>query len=220
MGTAVETRAKLLETAIQLIWQSNYHQVGINDICSKAGVTKGAFYYHFQSKADLFYEAGHYYWEQTLGELDHVISPKYTSLEQLHNLIDMIVERQLNEPFSDDLEVSGCPIFTAGGQVGSGEQRVIQCSQELSNEMLNYHVAIVRGLKGDGLLNGDPDILQISRIIHQYIQGLLIYGRVFNSLEIVRTDLREAIYRIVDLKQEYRILKDTDILSNPIQVSV
>ncbi len=219
MGNANETRTRLLETAIQLIWHSSYHQVGVNEICKKAGVTKGAFYHHFDSKADLFYEAGHFYWNQTLGELDHVVSPTFTPLQQLDNLIEMIIDRQQNDPYADELEVSGCPIFVAGGQVGSSEDKVIQCSRELSDEVLKYNTAIVRSLKDQGFLNGDPDIDQVARLMHQYIQGLLIYGRVFNSLDVVRNDLREALYRIIDLKQEYRVVEDTNPSSIPVRAT-
>ena len=37
------TKEKLLETATLLIWQSSYSNVGVNEICQQAGVTKGAF---------------------------------------------------------------------------------------------------------------------------------------------------------------------------------
>jgi TetR/AcrR family transcriptional repressor of nem operon len=34
-----DTKEKLLETAIELVWKSNYDSVGVNEICEKAGVT-------------------------------------------------------------------------------------------------------------------------------------------------------------------------------------
>ena len=64
-----KTREKLLETAIELVWQSNYCSVGVMEICKRAGVTKGAFYHHFESKADLFYAAAqHHYIPKLLVE--------------------------------------------------------------------------------------------------------------------------------------------------------
>ena len=56
MATIVEhreTKQKLLETALDLIWENNYNCVGIVQICTQAGVTKGAFYHYFKSKSDL-----------------------------------------------------------------------------------------------------------------------------------------------------------------------
>ena len=43
MRAPSETREKLLQTAIDLVWQSNYCSVGVAEICARAGVTKGAF---------------------------------------------------------------------------------------------------------------------------------------------------------------------------------
>ena len=74
----------------------------------------------------------------------------------------------------------------------------------MSDNAVKYTEALVRNLKSAGALNGDPDPLQVGRLIHQFIQGLLIYGRVYFDLEVVKTDLREGLYRLVDLKQEYR----------------
>jgi len=43
------TKQKLLETAMELIWVSSYGSVGVDDICKRAGVSKGSFYHFFPS---------------------------------------------------------------------------------------------------------------------------------------------------------------------------
>ena len=83
MKKSTDTREKLLDTAIQLIWQSNYASVGVNDICEKAGITKGAFYHYFDSKATLFAEATHHHWDQMKGDVDTIFSPELSPLAQL-----------------------------------------------------------------------------------------------------------------------------------------
>lgn len=50
---AKETKKKLLEVAIDLIVQKGYDNVSINEICKESGVTKGAFYHHFNAKEDI-----------------------------------------------------------------------------------------------------------------------------------------------------------------------
>ncbi len=215
------TKEKLLETAIQLIWQSNYTKVGVNDICQQAGVTKGSFYHYFETKADLFYEASHYHWLSMKQELDVLYSPDFSPLEQLENLIQFVVGKSEQCPDGDGNPVSGCPFFTAGGQAGSGEDRVRQASQEMSEHAVKYNAALVRNLKADNLLHGDPDPIQVSRLIHQFIQGLLLYGRVYSDLEAVKTDLREGLYRLLDLKPEYRRgWSETDISSEETQLAL
>lgn len=193
-----------METAIQLIWQSSYDNVSVGEISKQAGVTKGSFYHYFESKADLFYEASNHYWNGLKQELDHIFSPSLAPLDQLENLIQLVVERQECVGQKDDNPVSGCPFFTAGGQAGTGEEKVRLAALTMSENAIQYNTALVRGLKAEGLLRGDPDPAQLGRIIYQHIMGLLMYGRVLRSLDAVKADLREAIYRIVDLKSEYR----------------
>lgn len=204
-----KTREKLLDTAIQLVWQSNYDSVGVNEICARAGVTKGAFYHHFESKADLYVAASRHYWEELKKELDAIYSPSYTGLENLENLIQFVVARQGGHGLVDvggpgeSSEVAGCPFFTCGGQVGVGEEKVRQASIEMAENGLRYYIALVRSLKADGVLEGDPDPELVSRLLFQQMQGLLIYARVMNSAAMLETDLRAAFYRLLGLKPEY-----------------
>lgn len=48
-----KNKNKIFVTAIDLIREKGYDNVSINEICSTAGFTKGAFYHYFNSKEDL-----------------------------------------------------------------------------------------------------------------------------------------------------------------------
>ena len=49
-----ETRARLLEAAVRLFSRQGYDATSVAEICAAAGVSKGAFYHHFESKQALF----------------------------------------------------------------------------------------------------------------------------------------------------------------------
>lgn len=51
-----ETRARLLQAAEFTFAQCGYEGSGVAEICSAAGVSKGAFYHHFPSKQAVFLE--------------------------------------------------------------------------------------------------------------------------------------------------------------------
>ena len=51
-----ETKNQILGAAYQLFSQSGYDATGVAEICQAAGVSKGAFYYHFPSKQAVFLE--------------------------------------------------------------------------------------------------------------------------------------------------------------------
>jgi AcrR family transcriptional regulator len=51
-----ETRNSILRGAKICFSRSGYDAASVDDICKEAGITKGAFYYHFESKQSLFLE--------------------------------------------------------------------------------------------------------------------------------------------------------------------
>jgi TetR/AcrR family transcriptional repressor of nem operon len=51
--TRPDSRTRLLDAAMQVIRAQGYSGTTVDDICSTAGLTKGAFFHHFDSKEDL-----------------------------------------------------------------------------------------------------------------------------------------------------------------------
>jgi AcrR family transcriptional regulator len=49
-GTAEATRQRIIDAAVGLFSERGYGETGLADVLQRAGVTKGAFYYHFDSK--------------------------------------------------------------------------------------------------------------------------------------------------------------------------
>ena len=198
---AMDTRIRLLETALDLIWKSNYNSVGVNDICKEAGVTKGGFYHHFESKAALFCEASAYYWDQIKQDLDAILSPSNTPLEQMENMITCI----LTTKFADDPDKApGCPFFSAGMQTGCTDTEVNASLVTMSQNSMKYIQALVRTLQAGGYLASEVDPEQAARLTNQYLQGATAFARINRCcLDTIRRDIPTALYRLVDLKREY-----------------
>jgi TetR/AcrR family transcriptional regulator, acrAB operon repressor len=51
---AQETRAQLMDAALQLFAKQGVSRTSLQDIAQAAGATRGAIYWHFKNKADLF----------------------------------------------------------------------------------------------------------------------------------------------------------------------
>ncbi|MBL8481636.1 MAG: TetR/AcrR family transcriptional regulator, partial [Rhodocyclaceae bacterium] len=49
-GVKRDARQKLLAAALALIRERGYAATTVDDLCARAGVTKGAFFHHFKSK--------------------------------------------------------------------------------------------------------------------------------------------------------------------------
>lgn len=60
-----DARTRLLDAGIQLIRERGYDATRVDDLCVAAGVTKGAFFHHFRSKADYGAAAAAYWTDVT-----------------------------------------------------------------------------------------------------------------------------------------------------------
>ena len=49
-----ETRSRIMDAAVRKFAIAGYDAASVDDICSEAGVSKGAFYHHFPSKQSVF----------------------------------------------------------------------------------------------------------------------------------------------------------------------
>lgn len=198
--THQETRTRLLETALQLIWQSNYNSVGVNEICKQAGVTKGSFYHHFESKAVLLCEAMEYYWESTRQLVDEIMSPMHSPLEQLERYIQFIFERKFDEAAG---RVRGCPYFASSSLTGCEDEMIIRSQQKLLENGVKYNAALIKNLLADDYLEGEIDPARMGRLMSQYIHGVVSYARVSSDIPTVKADLTEGLFRLINLKPEY-----------------
>jgi AcrR family transcriptional regulator len=51
-----ETRSRILSASLKFFAKQGFNETSIQQICTEAGVSKGAFYHHFSSKQSLFLE--------------------------------------------------------------------------------------------------------------------------------------------------------------------
>lgn len=82
-----EKKATIIETAIHLFAQKGYYSTSIQEIASEAGISKGAFYLHFESKDQLLIDIYRYYYEKISALLDRIeqkkLSPKQAFQTQM-----------------------------------------------------------------------------------------------------------------------------------------
>ncbi len=188
MGRVSDARERLMKAVGELIWTGSYGSTTIDQICEKAGVKKGSFYYFFESKEDLAAAAIDSYWERRRGELDSIFSPTVPPLERLKRYCEFGYRLQC-ECRSEYGCVLGCPLFALGAEISTQENRLQKKIKEIFDQKRKYLESAIRDAHAAGLIHA-PDPAATARALFAYHQGLLTDARIENSLEIYREAIR------------------------------
>ena len=192
-----ESRRKLLETAMQLIWESSYGSVSVDDICTKAGVNKGSFYYAFKSKSDLAVAAFERYWENKQPLLDKIFSPQIPPLERLDNYCQVIIKDQ-KEKYESFGKMLGCPFCSVGSELSTRDEKIRLKAEQMSRRMLKYIESLVRDLATAGHIEV-KDTAELAQEIYSYTTGVLMLAKIENNVEHVER-LQHGVMRLLGIK--------------------
>jgi TetR/AcrR family transcriptional repressor of nem operon len=89
-GNTPDTRARLLAAGCELMLTQGYAATSVDAVCEAAGVTKGAFFHHFASKAAFGEAALGHYWSSTQAMLAAApFNAVEDPLERVHGYLDL-----------------------------------------------------------------------------------------------------------------------------------
>ncbi|HUI08113.1 MAG TPA: TetR/AcrR family transcriptional regulator [Verrucomicrobiae bacterium] len=189
-----DTRQRLLDTAIQLIWEQSYGAVSVDDICERAGARKGSFYHFFPSKSDLTAAALEAHWEKLRPELDRIFSPQSPPLERLADYCDFVHARQ-QQKMREFGRVCGCPFASLGSELSTQDETIRRKSQQILERRFTYFTAALRDAVREGLIP-EQDCEAKARDLYGCIIGVLLEAKIENDLEMVR-NLKPTIFRLI-----------------------
>jgi TetR/AcrR family transcriptional repressor of nem operon len=193
-----ESKRKLLETAMEMIWESSYGSVSVDDICTKAGVNKGSFYYAFKSKSDLAVAAFERHWEHKQPKLDKIFSPQVAPLEQLDNYCQMVIRDQ-KAKYETFGKMLGCPFCSVGCELSTQDEKIRLKAEQMSQRMLKYIEALVRNLAAAGHIEV-RDTTETAREVSNYVTGVLMQAKLENNVKPVER-LQHGVMRLLGIKQ-------------------
>jgi TetR/AcrR family transcriptional repressor of nem operon len=188
MGRVSDAKQRLMEAVKELIWTGSYGTTTIDQICAKAGVKKGSFYYFFNSKADLAEVALEEDWQQRRPELDSIFSPTVPPLERLRKYCEFGYNLQCQLKAKCGC-VLGCPLFALGAEVSTQEGGLQKKIQGILDHKLKYLESAIRDAHSAGLIHA-PDASAKARMLFAYYQGLVTEARIRNDLELLRDGIK------------------------------
>src|SRR5947208_13378740 len=137
MGRVSDAKERLMEAVRELIWTGSYGRTTIDQICEKAGVKKGSFYYFFDSKADVAVAALDAGCKEKCAEMDSLFSPTIPPLDRIRNYCECAYKHQA-EMKQEGGAVLGCPLFALGSEVSTQEQKLRAKVQEMLENHRKY----------------------------------------------------------------------------------
>lgn len=88
------TRLRLTDAALQVIRARGYSATRVDDICAAAGLSKGSFFHHFESKEQLAVEAARHW--STVTDAFFAAAPYHSSDDPLQRVLGYIDFRQVH----------------------------------------------------------------------------------------------------------------------------
>jgi TetR/AcrR family transcriptional regulator, transcriptional repressor for nem operon len=198
MGRVSDAKQRLMDSVLELIWTGSYGSTTIDQICDKAGVKKGSFYYFFESKCQLAAAAFDDSWQNRKVELDGIFSASVPPLERLQKYAQFgyDVQCEIKEKYG---RVLGCPQFSLGSEVCTQELDLQKKIQDMLESKRKYLASAIRDAHANGVIDA-PDAEAKARMIQAYYEGLLTQARIQNDVSGLR-DAVHGFYAILGVKE-------------------
>lgn len=185
MGRTSDAKQRLMTAVLHLMWEGSYGAITIDDICQRADVKKGSFYYFFESKCDLAVAALDDLWnEKWKPQLDALFSPSLDPLKRLTGYLESIYAKQveLKQRFG---KVLGCPVCSVGSEISTQEEKLSTKVREICGRKRRYYESAIRDAVADGSI-GPCDPADKAASFAGLIEGVVSQGRIMNDPEVIR----------------------------------
>jgi TetR/AcrR family transcriptional regulator, transcriptional repressor for nem operon len=185
MGRTSDADTRLKDAALELIWEESYGGVSVDDICNRAGVKKGSFYYFFKSKAELAVAALEHTWQNNWkAKMDSHFSSSTAPLDRLASYLSSIYTVQV-ESKQEHGRVLGCSICSIGSEISTQEHDVNAKAREILSTKRKYVESAIRDAVAEGLI--EPcDPTEKALAVSALIDGITAQARINNDPEIAK----------------------------------
>jgi TetR/AcrR family transcriptional regulator, transcriptional repressor for nem operon len=199
MGRVSDAKQRLMDAVLELIWSGSYGSTTIDDICDKAGVKKGSFYYFFDSKAELAAEAIEANWQDRRTELNGIFSATVAPLERLKQFCDFTykIQREIKSKYG---RVLGCAQASLGSEICTQEDALQKKIQQIMDQKRRYIESAIRDAHAAGVIHA-PDPAAKARMVFAYYEGLLTQARIQNDAEVLR-EISNGVFAMLGVKEK------------------
>mgnify|MGYP001359951514 FL=1 len=98
MSRKIQRKEQILDAALYVIVQNGYHQSRMDDIVSTSGLSKGAIYWYYKSKKDMYLDLVNHWVIRYSNSLLKLPQEDISSGEQLKNLFETFFDQFEKDP--------------------------------------------------------------------------------------------------------------------------
>ncbi len=183
-----ETRQKLIGATVGLILKQGFTATTVDQVCGEAGLTKGSFFHHFESKEAIGKAALE--WWGDFGTALYAEAWKDTTLdplEQLHRMFD-IMSGFTERP--DD--VCTCVVGMLSQELAQSHPLLREeCARQLDRWTENT-AKMLAAAKARHKPRHDFDPTEVAWFLNSLWQGSMLVGKTRQTPEMIRRNLHLA----------------------------
>lgn len=180
-----DTQQRIIDAACELIYARSYADVGVAEICAKAGVQKGSFYHFFSSKRDLTLAVldAHYLNFKEL-MLDRAFADDVAPLQRLTRFAKLVYEFQ-KRLMTDTGRVLGCPAGNLANELASHDEPIRLRLAEVFGRVQRHLRQVLKEAAQLGELSG-VNIDATAQAMFAYFEGVMLLAKTQNDPEVLR----------------------------------
>jgi TetR/AcrR family transcriptional repressor of nem operon len=197
-------KQRLMDGAMDLMWENSYNATSVDAICDRAGAKKGSFYYFFKSKSELAAAALEADWTKKKAEMDSIFSPTVPPLERFDRYFDFVHDRlaQLQKKCGSIL---GCPFVSVGSELSTQDQIVRETIDRIMDTKLNYFISTVRDAQAQKLIDA-PDPVAKAKALFSCYQGTMAQARIQNDIELL-SQFKQVARDVLGVKRVHAVTR-------------
>jgi TetR/AcrR family transcriptional repressor of nem operon len=204
MPRVSDMKQRLMDGAMDLMWENSYNATSVDAICDRAGAKKGSFYYFFKSKSELAAAALEADWTKKKAEMDSIFSPTVPPLERFDRYFDFVHDRlaQLQKKCGSIL---GCPFVSVGSELSTQDQIVRETIDRIMDTKLNYFISTVRDAQAQKLIDA-PDPVAKAKALFSCYQGTMAQARIQNDIELL-SQFKQVARDVLGVKRVHAVTR-------------
>ncbi|WP_303904495.1 TetR/AcrR family transcriptional regulator [Thiohalomonas denitrificans] len=199
--TTTNTKDRLVEAAIDLIYARSFGSVGVQEICVRAKVQKGSFYHFFRSKRELALAAIDVLWQRLQAQVfDPAFADDVPPLERIERFFVYSAEFQRAQARVAG-HVLGCPFGNLALEMSTQDDVLRDRLDALFRAAERHIEKALEAARADGSASRvDPP--SAARAVFAYMEGALLMAKTRNDPEAVVTLGRSALALVTACREQ------------------